>query len=198
MKIQTEMMGNVAILTLSGDIDSRSNQHVDQAIREVTSAGIYKVVMDVAGMRFMGNQLISKLVSNLKELRAGGGDIKLVNPQRAVAQYLKQNRLFEIFDIFSSRIEAVRSFASPEDADSKANAEPVIQSSDKTGSTVTAMPSATAQLNKNHFETGEVLYANSCMLATLIRMLESKNIISPEEANELIEFGALSVPSDES
>jgi len=194
MKIDSCMFGDVVVLTLTGELDSRGNQLLDKTLKDVGQNGIFKVVLDISALRFMGNQTVSLLLSNLKDIRAGGGNIKLLNPQRTVHQYLKQNRMIELFEIHSSRAEAVRSFE---------ESVPRNKSPERSGSTAhpaqggeTAMtPSLdTSEADiGSRFQTGEILYANSCMLATLIKRLEAKGMLTAEEAGELMDYERLSL-----
>ncbi len=202
MKIETELIGNIAVLTLVGELDSRGNQGLDKAIKGLASRNLFKIILDVQSIRFIGSQTVSLLISNLKEIRAGGGDIKMIKPQRAVLQYLKQNRIFEIFDIFASKAEAVHAFEKaapkeiPEEKSLATNAEPTsIPLSPVKEKTDEKLESGavTAEELKSKFETGEILYANSCMIATMIQMLESKGILSSEEARELMDAEKLSM-----
>ena len=237
MKIQTQQVGDVAVLSMSGDMDSRSNQLLDKNLKLLIQSGIYKVILDVSMLRFIGNQTISVLISNMKEMRAAGGNIKFLNPQRMVVEYLKQNRIFEIFDIYSSRAEALKSYAdvvilpqkkepkppennNPADAAKTETAAPAAQDACLPGQPAPARPSASersayivtnkrpaepeqpaaeakpkpkpisagqAQAIKNRFETDEIIYANSCMLVTLIKILETKAILTAEEAAGLLQ-----------
>ncbi|MEW6236300.1 MAG: STAS domain-containing protein [Candidatus Omnitrophota bacterium] len=196
MKIATELAGEVAILNLIGELDSRGNQHLDQAIKDSIARGHFKIVLDVQSIRFIGSQTISMLISNLKEIRAAGGNIKIIKPQRAVLQYLKQNRIVEIFDIYSSKAEAVQAFEtgkSAAPAGAAANAESQSAAGDASESEDSSTPLADINLLKARFETGEILYANSCMLATMIKILEKKGVLTSTEAGELMDYERLSM-----
>ncbi|MDP8243585.1 MAG: STAS domain-containing protein [Candidatus Hinthialibacter antarcticus] len=236
MKIQTQQIGDVAVLSMSGDMDSRSNQLLDKTLKALIQSSIYKVILDVSMLRFIGNQTISVLISNMKEMRAAGGNIKFLNPQRMVIEYLKQNRIFEIFEIYSSRAEAVKSYAdvvtqtppktainsidNPPNDKTEASSTQSQQrqpaparssAADRSAYIVnnakTAKPAAPeqpadspkpkpisageAQVIKNRFETDEIIYANSCMLVTLIKILETKGILNAEEAGGLLDHDML-------
>ncbi len=237
IKIQTQQVGDVAVLSMSGDMDSRSNMQLDKNLKALCQSGIYKVVLDVSMLRFIGNQTISVLISNLKEMRAAGGNIKFLNPQRKVVEYLKQNRIFEIFEIFSSRAEAVKSYDDviTKEPDKKPDATASTQAqpdASQPSAAAPARPSATehaayivnnkktekpvavpqsyepaeepsaaekprpisaseAREVKNRFETDEVIYANSCMLVTLIKILENKGVLEAEEAAGLLDHDLL-------
>ena len=189
MKIHTENCGGVVILTLNGELDTRGNQILDQTLKKLTQEQCYKIVLDLASIRFIGSKTIALLLSNMKEIRAGGGDIKLLNTQRGLLQYLKQQRIFEIFDTFSSRSEALRAFP-PTPAPAPA--------ADPNGAVPSFAQNSEAMnpfkdLASGQFQTGEVLYANSCILAALIKTLEEKGMLTSKEVRELTDYESLSL-----
>jgi len=111
-------------------------------------------------------------------------------------QYLKQNRVIELFQVYSTRSEAIDSFKSSipaeqntvKDPNISVGDTPIKQSGESFAGAFDISPSV-----KSRFETGEILYANSCMLATLIKMLETKGMLSPEEAGDLMDYERLSL-----
>ena len=200
MKIELKLYGDVALFSLLGELDSRGHQQLDKSLKEAINERVFKIVLDLSQIRFMGQQTISLLLSHMKELRANGGDVRFLNPQRPLMQYLKQNRVVELFRVFSTRSEAVDSFKvnNPNDL------LPVKESSDSMGGEIfiykpaepSPSPDVTPSIKsdiKSRFETGEILYANSCMLATLIKMLEMKGMLSPDEAGDLMDYKRLSL-----
>ncbi len=201
MQIETKLYDDIVVLSLSGELDSRGHQQLDRTIKDLIDSRVFKVILDLFSIRFMGQQTISLLISHMKELRANGGDIRFLNPQRALMQYLKQNRVIELFKVYSTRAEAVDSFkinieASPESnqKNSAQDSRPVKDAfSAKNDLTSGNQTSDIGPSIKSRFETGEILYANSCMLATLIKILESQKVISSEEASELMNYESLSL-----
>ncbi len=211
MKISTEYIHDVAIININGELDSRGNQMLDKTLKDLAAAGHYKVIIDLSSIRFVGSQTVSLLVSNLKEIRAGGGNIKFLNPQRAVMQYLKSNRIIELFQCYSTKNDAVLSY---ESSGGKQSVQPGPASSAKpaqrhsTASPAKTNPaprpepkpapppppkegksgiSPTLQLSEN-LQAGEILYANSCILASLVKSLEKKGILSSKEAADLLSY----------
>lgn len=211
MKISADYVHDVVIININGELDSRGNQLLDKTIKDLGANGNYKLVIDLSTIRFVGSQTVSLLVSNLKEIRAGGGNIKFLSPQRAVMQYLKNNRIIELFDCYSSKNEAVLSYDSgvkePQPAAPQRSAQPAkpqLASTPKPGSSVRPEPAAAApppainpnsaisnvsQLGEN-LQAGEVLYANSCILATIVKSLEKKGILTAKEAEDLLNYEA--------
>lgn len=210
MKINTDYVHDVVIISINGELDSRGNQLLDKTIKDLGAKGFFKLVIDLSTIRFVGSQTVSLLVSNLKEIRAGGGNIKFLSPQRAVMQYLKNNRIIELFECYSSKNDAVLSYdsgakepltsATPRPAQpSKTQSASAVQ---KPSSSARPEPAAAApppvanptsaisnvsQLGEN-LQAGEVLYANSCILATIVKTLEKKGILTAKEAEDLLNY----------
>ena len=200
MKIESKLFDDVAVLSLVGELDSRGHQQLDKTLRDLIDGNIFKVVLDLAVIRFMGQKTISLLISHMKELRANGGDVRFLNPQRALMQYLKQNRVIELFQVFSTRAEALESYKNPTSVQpaspagsSNANVSAPSSDSSKQSGADTKSSAEVDPTMKSRFETGEILYANSCMLATLIKMLESKGMLTSEEAGDLMDYERLSL-----
>lgn len=222
MKLSTDYVHDVVVININGELDSRGNQLLDKTLKDLGSNGNYKIVIDLSTIRFVGSQTISLLVSNLKEIRAGGGNIKFLNPQRAVMQYLKSNRIIELFECYSSKNEAVLSYDSGGKQDGQAapprNAPATRPQSNaktapKPAASTTAKPAQPAPkprqdppkaapppaINPNsaisnvselgeNLQAGEVLYANSCILATIVKLLEQKGVLSSKEAEDLLSY----------
>ncbi|MBN2326377.1 MAG: STAS domain-containing protein [Candidatus Omnitrophica bacterium] len=200
MKIESKLIDDVAVLTLIGELDSRGQQLLDKTLKELIDRQIFKVILDLSVIRFLGQRTISLLISNLKELRANGGDIRFLTPQRALLQYLKQNRVIELFQIFATRAEALDSYKSSGFSAIASKSPPSIRADAVAYSFASTPPSShskeketTESSRASHFETGEILYANSCMLATLIKMLENKGMLSSQEASDLMDYERLSL-----
>ncbi len=186
MKFEAELVDDVAVLILSGELDSRGNAQLEKILRDLAAKNIFKVVLDISNIRFIGSHTVSMLISNMKEMRAGGGNIKLLNPQKTVLQYLKQNRMIEFFDVYRTRWEAVASYTQ-KSSTSSPNSKGSQPSSQPTDNLIpTISKTETGESIESRFETGEVLYTNSCMLASLIKTLQSKGLLTSEEANELL------------
>lgn len=119
--------------------------------------------------------------------------------------YLKQNRLFEIFKIFTSRREAVDSFLTGDPSGPKAVpiVEPEPESPRKTllnnsqpQAASDSKDHAAQQENHADFESGSMLFANSCMLASMIHLLQKKGVITEDEAETLLGYDSLSIVRD--
>lgn len=214
MKLSTDYVHDVVVISINGELDSRGNQLLDKTLKDLGANGSYKIVIDLSTIRFVGSQTISLLVSNLKEIRAGGGNIKFLSPQRAVMQYLKSNRIIELFECYSSKNEAVLSYgsgnkqdkpAAPQRGASAAKPQPSAHAAPKHTQPApktrpepqqAAPPPAVnpnsaisnvSELGEN-LQAGEVLYANSCILATIVKLLEKKGVLSAKEAEDLLSY----------
>jgi len=111
MRIQMSREGNVCIINIAGEEDTRSDDVVYRAFRECFEGGCFNIVLDLTKLKYLGSRLRKVLLANTKEALAGGGKIKLLNPQPAVKNDLKNNRLLDFFEVYNIRQAAVESFS---------------------------------------------------------------------------------------
>ena len=202
MKVDVEMVDNVAVIILTGELDSRGHHLLDNAFKDLISQQCFNVILDLTSIRFFGNQTVSLLLSHMKDQRANQGDIKFLNPHRMLLSHLKKNRITELFKIFSTKAEAINSFTTdPPPAPS--SPPPSTQSAaarSQENAAVSPVMSEPVQANadpnesiQSQFDSGAILFANSCMLAALIKVLEAKHLITTEEASDLMDYERLSL-----
>jgi len=111
MRVQMSREGNVCILSIAGEEDTRSDEAVTRVFRECFEGGCYNIVLDMTKLKYLGSRLRKVLLANTKEALAGGGKIKLLNPQPVVRNDLKNNRLLDFFEVYNIRQAAVESFS---------------------------------------------------------------------------------------
>lgn len=200
MKVDIQMVDGVAIITLAGELDSRGHHLLDKAIKDLISQDCFSVVLDLSTIRFLGNQTVSLLLSHLKDLRANHGDIKFLNPHRMLLQHLKKNRIAELFKIYSTQADAVKSFSKnatsePAAASVSPDARPPERTSESLPVESESVRTESSQTKsaQARFDSGAILFANSCMLAAVVKILESKKLITSEEASDLLDYERLSL-----
>jgi anti-sigma B factor antagonist len=69
-----------------------------------------KLVLDLSRLRFVDSSGLGAMLSCLRQLSAKGGDLKLSGMSRQVRALFELVRMHRIFDIYSTREEAVRAF----------------------------------------------------------------------------------------
>ena len=69
------------------------------------------VVLDLSRLHFVDSSGLGAFISCLRKLNAKGGDLKLCGMSMAVRAVFELVRMHRVFDILSTKEEAVRAFA---------------------------------------------------------------------------------------
>ena len=111
MDLHEETRGDVVLLTLDGDLLTGLDlAPLHERIKELTSAGTQRVVVDCVRAKWFGSAMLGILAASLMSLRAVHGDLKLVNVSESLKEALIVCRLDEVFDILPAADDAVASF----------------------------------------------------------------------------------------
>ncbi len=112
MRINVAEEGDVSVITIGGEEDTRSEDAFHAAFRGCFERGCYSIVLDLSKLKYLGSRLRKVLLANTKEALAAGGKIKLLDPHPNVKNFLRDNRLLDFFEVYNIRQAAVDSFAS--------------------------------------------------------------------------------------
>jgi anti-anti-sigma factor len=112
LNIVQRQTGDVAVLVLSGqmlldDGDLAFGQYVD----DLVTGGVVKIVLDLGGVTYIDSSGVGMLAGKLKQVRARGGDIRLLNLNSRSQRLLGMMKLMIVFERFEDEAVAVRSFA---------------------------------------------------------------------------------------
>ena len=111
MKLTTEEIGDVVILSLDGKImGSLDDNSLIDTICELAENGKTKVVLSLSGLEWMNSRGLGMCISGLTTLRNRGGDLKLVNAPDQLITLMKKCHIHSLFATFDSVEEAVASF----------------------------------------------------------------------------------------
>jgi anti-sigma B factor antagonist len=103
--------GDVTELAVQGQLTIEAEGQMAAKSAELTAAGRTRVVLDLAGLRYIDSSGIGVLVSWFKRVREMQGDVKIANlgaQPREIFRLLRFDRAFELFD---STEAARRAFA---------------------------------------------------------------------------------------
>lgn len=115
MALKEEMKGDVAVVTLKGNLMGGSETtEVHEKVKEITLTGVKKVVIDLSKVKWMNSTGLGALMGSMTTLRNAGGDLKLANVADKVQSLFMITKLITIFDTFDSVDAAVASFAEKE------------------------------------------------------------------------------------
>jgi anti-sigma B factor antagonist len=105
-------MGDVAIAELPvEELDASNAGELKRDIAPLLEAHA-KLVIDLGRLRFVDSSGLGAFISCLRKLNAKGGDLKLCGMSKQVRAVFELVRMHRIFDIFSTREEALRAFQS--------------------------------------------------------------------------------------
>ncbi len=110
MDIIVETIGPVAISTPRADQLDASNADEFKADMAPVLDRYCCVVCDLSEMTFLDSAGLGALLSCLRRVGGGGGDLKLCSVSDPVRSVLRITRMHRIFDIFETREEAIRAF----------------------------------------------------------------------------------------
>lgn len=112
MKISSRAVDSVTILDLDGRITVGDDiVAFRQAIGGLVTDGRRQVLLNLRNVPYIDSSGIGELVAALKNIRASGGDLKLLNLTKKVRTLLEITRLYGLFDVKEDETAAVHSFS---------------------------------------------------------------------------------------
>jgi anti-sigma B factor antagonist len=110
MEMATEKTGDVTIVVLpGGQLDASNAKDFKRDIAPLLEPR-GKVVFDLAGLQFVDSSGLGAILSCLRHLNAGGGELKLCGMSKPVRALFELVRMHKIFDIYGTKEEAIRAF----------------------------------------------------------------------------------------
>jgi anti-sigma B factor antagonist len=111
LNIKQRQAGDVAILDLDGEVRiGDSATALRGAIRELVAAGNQKILLNLAGVRYIDSSGIGELIANYTTVGRSGGHLKLLNLTDKVQDLLVITKLLTVFDVYESEAEGLSSF----------------------------------------------------------------------------------------
>lgn len=110
MQITTEELKRVTLFVVTGRVDSTNATELGEALNAAIEAGRTLLVADLSGVEYMSSAGLRELVTALKKVKRGTGDLRLAAPSERVRDVLDLAGLDSIFEIYDSQVEAVGSF----------------------------------------------------------------------------------------
>ena len=120
MECNIRHIHDVTILDLKGRLSlgealafgPGSDLVLTDAIKDLGSKGHKKVVVNLAGVKYVDSSGVGQLVGALTSARSQGIALKLINPVQQVSDLLKMTKLYTVFDIKEDEAAAIHSFSS--------------------------------------------------------------------------------------
>jgi anti-sigma B factor antagonist len=110
MHIRLDPKGPATLITISGELDSRSAAELDECLAKLFEKGRYKLVVDLNKVEYMDSSGYSRLVGGLKVCYRNGGYLVVVSRNKTINEVLIGTRMDSIFKLSKSVEEAIALF----------------------------------------------------------------------------------------
>lgn len=111
MKVKEKIEGDVAILTLSGNMmGGPETSDVHEKVKSLIADEIKRVVIDLKGVKWMNSSGLGILMACMTSLQNSGGKLKIASVTEKVKSLLMITHLIRIFDTYENAERAVASF----------------------------------------------------------------------------------------
>ena len=112
LDVQTRQAGDVSILDLSGAVRiGEGSISLSNAIRDQVDGGKQKILLNLAGVKYMDSTGIGELIANYTTVTRGGGQLKLLNLTDKIQDLLVITKLLTVFDVYENESDALNSFS---------------------------------------------------------------------------------------
>ena len=111
LSINQRQAGDVTVLDLDGEVRiGDSSTALRGAIRNLVTAGNQKILLNLAGVKYIDSSGIGELIANYTTVGRGGGQLKLLNLTEKVQDLLVITKLLTVFDVYDNEADALGSF----------------------------------------------------------------------------------------
>lgn len=110
MRLERIDKDSVTIFSFAGDDQIRDPDFMKSAMDRLLSENRIYVLFDFGNIHYVSSSVLGFLITTYRELKAKGGQLKLVNVQPSVANVFEITRLNRILEIFNDTKTAFESF----------------------------------------------------------------------------------------
>ena len=113
MQVEQRIAGNVAIITVKGDITLNKGGDVllKDKVQSLIQQGNKNIIIDLSGVAYVDSAGLGQLVQAYATTKNKGGALKLVNVTKKLRDLLVVTKLLTVFDTFDDEQSALASFA---------------------------------------------------------------------------------------
>jgi len=111
LDVKERQAGDVTILDLSGEVRiGEGSVSLRDSIRGLADQGKKKVLLNLAGVKYMDSSGVGELIANYTTISRQGGQLKLLNLTDRIQNLLVITKLLTVFDAYENEAEALKSF----------------------------------------------------------------------------------------
>ena len=111
LDVKERQAGDVTILDLSGEVRiGEGAVALRDSIRNLADQGKTKVLLNLAGVKYMDSTGVGELIANYTTVTRQGGQLKLLSLTDRIQNLLVITKLLTVFDSYDNEAEALKSF----------------------------------------------------------------------------------------
>ena len=111
LDVKERQAGDVTVLDLSGEVRiGDSSVALRDSIRKLADGGKNKVLLNLAGVKYIDSSGIGELIANYTTLSRDDGQLKLLKLTDKIRDLLVITKLLTVFDAYDDEAEALNSF----------------------------------------------------------------------------------------
>ncbi|MCZ3366366.1 MULTISPECIES: STAS domain-containing protein [Methanobacterium] len=110
MKITEDIDDNICKLSLEGKLDAYHSTELEKCINKVIGDGCINLLLNFQRVDYISSSGLRVVLSSLKQLKKSGGKIILSNLHPYVMEVFEISGFKQIFEIYESEEEALKSF----------------------------------------------------------------------------------------
>ena len=111
LDVKERQAGDVTILDMTGEVRIGEGAiSLRDSIRNLADQGKKKVLLNLAGVKYMDSSGVGELIANYTTIKRQGGQLKLLNLTDRIQNLLVITKLLTVFDSYENEAEALKSF----------------------------------------------------------------------------------------
>lgn len=111
LDVKERQAGDVTILDMTGEVRiGEGSVSLRDSIRQLADQGKKKVLLNLAGVKYMDSTGVGELIANYTTITRQGGQLKLLNLTDRIQNLLVITKLLTVFDSYDNEAEALKSF----------------------------------------------------------------------------------------
>jgi anti-sigma B factor antagonist len=108
---------DISIISVKGYIDTTTSVELEESLKRLLRKGRYSIVIDLGEVNYISSAGWGIFISEIKEIRENGGDLKLARMIGDVFEVFELLEFQTILESYDTTEEAVASFQAPPEAD---------------------------------------------------------------------------------
>ncbi|NJP07508.1 MAG: STAS domain-containing protein [Chloroflexaceae bacterium] len=109
--MKEETVGDVLVITMPSRLDAVGVAAIETRLAEMLQNHKGKALADMSGVDFVASLALRMLLTNLKDVKPLGGDLRLSGLQPQIAEIFRKSRFDKMFKIYPDRESALEAYA---------------------------------------------------------------------------------------